>query len=143
MPFFELRTPKDMLEKSRREHERLVGDFNIDHLFNFFVTANHIRDYVCKSGLVDQCLLEEFMSNQDLRDCRDLCNQGKHLILTRRSNPTTTILSGCIGGAPIGVLPIGGGDKWVLLSEGREVDVQDLAQRVLEKWNNFFDIHHL
>jgi hypothetical protein len=143
MPFFELRTPKDMLEKARREHERLVSDFNIDHLFNFFVTANHIRDYVYRSRLVSQQSLEEFMSNQDLRDCRDLCDQGKHLILTRRENPATSIWSGCIGGAPIGALPIGGGDKWVLLSEGREVDVQDLAQRVLDKWNNFFDIHHL
>lgn len=138
MPFFELRTPKDMLEKARREHQRLVSDFNIDHLFNFFVTANHIRDYVYRSRLVSQQSLEEFMSNQDLRDCKDLCDQGKHLILTKRENPTTSIWSGCIGGAPIGALPIGGGDKWVLLSEGREVDVQILAERVLNKWDKFF-----
>jgi hypothetical protein len=32
--FFELRTPRDMLEKARREYGRLTADFNIDNVFN-------------------------------------------------------------------------------------------------------------
>lgn len=39
-----------MLEKARREHARMSSSFDIDHVFNFFVTANHIRDYVEKTG---------------------------------------------------------------------------------------------
>ena len=42
MSFFELRTPRDLLEKAHREHDRLTCAFNIDNVFNFFVTAFHI-----------------------------------------------------------------------------------------------------
>jgi hypothetical protein len=142
MPFFELTNARDMLNKAHREHERLTKDFNIDNLFNFFVTAYHIRDYVRRSG-VQQKVLDEFMSDSDLNNCRDLCNQGKHLILTNRPDPSTQIYSGCFGGAPIASMPFSGGAKWVLTSESGEVDVPDLAKRVLEKWDQFFEKHQL
>lgn len=138
MSFFELRTPHDMLEKARREHRRLMEHFDIDNAFNFFVTVNHIRDYVRGSGAVTQVVLEAFLQDEDIKDSRDLCDKGKHLALTKRANPETHIWSGCIGGAPIGILSINGSDKWILLSGTREVDVRSLSERALEKWEEFF-----
>lgn len=44
--FFELKSPRDMLEKARREFSRLRSDLNTDNVFNFFVTIHHIKDYV-------------------------------------------------------------------------------------------------
>jgi hypothetical protein len=143
MALFELRTPRDMLEKAHREHQRLIERFDIDNLFNFFVTAYHISDYIRKTGTVTKSVLETFMQDQDIKDCRDLCDKGKHLTLSKRFDPTTHVYSGCIGGAPIGVLPIGGGDKWMLSSGNREVDVEWLAERVLAKWDVFFSTHGL
>ena len=143
MPLFELRTPRDMLEKARREHQRLGERFDIDNLFNFFVTAYHISDYIRKTKAVSQVMLDTFLQDQDIKDCRDLCNTGKHLTLTNRADPTTHVWSGCLGGAPMGVLPIGGGDKWVLFAADREVDVEWLAERVLTKWESFFSTHGL
>lgn len=143
MPLFELRTSRDMFDKANREHSRLTQDFHIDHIFNFFVTAYHIQDYVRRSGRVAQSLLEEFLKDKDLKSCRDLCDQGKHFILTRRPDPSTQIYSSCFGGSPIGALPIGGGNKWVLRTESGEVDVQELANRVLEKWGAFLEEHQL
>ena len=143
MSFFELRTPRDMLEKTRREHQRLTEQFDIDNVFNFFVTAYHIRDYIRKNNAVAWAILNDFLRDQDIEDCRDLCNKGKHLRLTNRPDPRAHIWSGCIGGAPINVLPIGGGDKWVLFTGAREVDVELLAQRVLAKWEAFFEDHEL
>ena len=143
MPLFELRTPRDMLEKARREHQRLGERFGIDNLFNFFVTAYHISDYIQKTKAVSQVVLDTFLQDQDIKDCRDLCDKGKHLTLTKRADPTTHVWSGCVGGAPVGVLPVNGGDKWVLFTGDREVDVEWLAERVLKKWESFFSTHGL
>ena len=143
MAFFELRTPRNMLDKARREHERLLAGFNIDNLFNFFVTVYHIRDYVQKTMAVSPAVLEAFLQDTDLKDCRDLCDKGKHLTLTKRHDPSTSFMSGCFGGAPIGAMPIGAGTVWLLNIDSRSVNVQDLAKRVLEKWETFFAKHGL
>jgi len=143
VPFFELRTSRDMLAKAHREYAKLLGCFDIDNVFNFFVTAHHIRDYISKTKAVEQATLDAFVSDQDIKDCRDLCDKGKHLNLTKRDDPRTHVWSGCVGGAPLGVMPLGGGDVWVLFSGRREVDVKRLAQRVLEKWDRFFEENKL
>ena len=39
--FLELRTPRDMLMKAKREHSPLTTSFDIDNVFNFFVTRLH------------------------------------------------------------------------------------------------------
>ena len=79
MAFLELKTPIDMLEKAKREHARMTAAFEIDHVFNYFVTANHISDYVEKTGAVTKAVLEVLYEHEDMRDCRDLCNKAKHL----------------------------------------------------------------
>ncbi|WP_304922756.1 hypothetical protein [Hydrogenophaga sp.] len=139
MAFLELRTPRDMLEKARREYARLTVSFDIDHVFNFFVTANHIRDYVEQSKAVRQAKVDLLFQDQDLKDCRDLCDKAKHLRLTKRADPMTHKWSGEIGGAPIGVLPIGADGEWELWSGDRTVQIAPLATRVLAKWEQFFE----
>jgi hypothetical protein len=37
MAFLELRTPRDMLDRAKREHARLSANFDIENVFNFFV----------------------------------------------------------------------------------------------------------
>ena len=140
--YFELRTPRDMLEKTRREYQRLTESLNIDNVFNFFVTAYHICDYIQVENAIPQVVLDTFLKDQDMQDCRDLCNKGKHLVLTS-CNPVTHIWTGCLNGAPMNTLPLGGGRKWVLFTSGREVEVKSLAKRVLDKWDVFFTDHGL
>lgn len=106
MNFFELRSPRDVLEKARRELARLESELHIDHVFNFFVTAYHIRDYILKTSAVPQVDLEIFLKDPELQACRDLCDKGKHLKLKNRPDPNTIIWNSTIGGAPIGVLPV-------------------------------------
>jgi hypothetical protein len=137
MAFFELRTPRDIFEKAKREYARLEKEYSIDHVFNFFVTAYHIQDYVRKSGLVPQHVLDAFLSDVDLKDCRDLCDKGKHMRLTHRADPTTDIWSSTIGGAPIGALSLCGDDEWILLTGNRRVNIKWLAKSLLSKWESF------
>ena len=101
MAFFELANPRDMFQKAERELQRLQTDFTIDNVFNFFVTAYHIQDYVRTTSSVPQVDLEAFLKDVDLQDCRDLCDKGKHVRLTKRADPTTAAWSGAISGAPM------------------------------------------
>lgn len=145
MSFFTLRTPWDMLEKAKREHARMEQRIDIDSVFNFFVTAYHIRDYVKHDGTVSQQALESFLKDPDIQACRDLCDKGKHLVLTKRPDPRAdyTEFSGCFGGAPIGVLPLGAGsvEYWTFSSDSRSVDVKSLADAILVKWTEFLRNH--
>lgn len=144
MSLFELRTPRDMLEKARREQQRLSERLDIDNLFNFFVTAHHIADYIRKTGAVAQVAIDTFLQDQDIKDCRDLCDTGKHLNLTQRVDPITYVSSGSYGCGTYGTRVYGGGGtKWLLLTNVGEVDVGELAVRVLRKWEEFFTTHGL
>jgi len=113
----------------------------MDHVFNFFVTAYHVFDYVEKTKAVEQSILDKFRADQDMRDCRDLCDKAKHLRLTKRSNPITDRWSGTLNGAPLNSVPLNGDGDWELWSGGRKVDIRSLARRVMQKWDAFFLLH--
>jgi hypothetical protein len=140
MSFFEFRTPRDMLEKARREHARLTASVTIDNVFNFFVSAYHIQDYIRQNrpGLTNA--LKEFIKDQDFKDTRNICDKGKHMLLQTRHQPITTRRRiGAINTAPLNTLPINASkDEWTLLTGNRTVDVLRLAERVLSKWDAFF-----
>ena len=139
MPLLQLRTARDMLEKSQREYSRLSKDFkNIDNIFNFFVTVHHISDYLRNTNAVTNQILENFLQDQDIKDCRDICNTGKHLILTRHENLRTDIRSSMLGKARLGALILGSPDRWFLYLGDREINIEYLAKKVLTKWEDFF-----
>ncbi|XHS78535.1 hypothetical protein ACFJGW_00765 [Burkholderiaceae bacterium UC74_6] len=148
MQFFSLKTPRDMLDKARREHARLQASHDIDNVFNFFVTAHHIRDYVLKTQAVAQVVLEEFLKSEAQQDCRNLCNKGKHLTLTQVPvDPSTITISfgGSLGLSPLGLSPLGLGptDVWMLSDGTRSVYVRHLADTVMAEWEQFFLEHGL
>ena len=132
-----------MLDKAKREHARLTANFDIDHVFNFFVTANHIRDYVENSDLVNQADIELLFQDSDMKDCRDLCDKAKHLHLTKRPDPITHRFGGMVGRDCIGAFYIGAGEVWELWSNDRHVNIGHLSNRVIEKWEAFFEAHKL
>lgn len=145
MGFFDIQNSADMFRKLEREYARLQTDSS--DLFNFFVAAGHIEDYLKNEGMVSADELGKFMSQQDMVDCKALCDKAKHHTLTRqldkRPDPTTWTWSGAVGGAPIGELEVGAGDKRVMFSGSRTVDVDWLADRVMQKWREFFSAHKL
>lgn len=138
MAFMELGKPRDMLDKLKREHTRLSSEWHIDNVFNFFVTAYHVRDYIDKTNAVPKAKVDEFFSDQDMKDCRDLCDKAKHLRLTHRPDPATHRWSGAMGGAPFNTVPINGQGRWQLRSDDREIDIAALADRVVLKLDRFF-----
>lgn len=141
--FFELRTPRDMLEKAMRERQRLRNDFSLDNIFNFFVTAYHIRDYVKEVTAISASELKSFLADPDLQDCRALCNKGKHLRLTGHPDALTDISSGGFGCNAFGEGAFGENEMRKLFYGNRAVDVRALPDRVIQKWEGFLARHGL
>jgi len=127
-----------MLEKATREYTRLCKSFEIDNVFNYFVTAYHISDYIKKTNAIDQAILNKFLDDPDIKLSRDLCDKGKHMTLTHRPDPQTKVVNGAWGTSPWGLAPWGGGASWTLLTNDQKIDIEQLSKTVLEKWTTFF-----
>ena len=132
-----------MLNKAERELARFNQEFSIDNLFNFFVTAYHIQDYIRANAAVPQSALDSFLQDLDIKACHDLCDKGKHLKLTKRPDPVTHMANGCFSGAAFGEVAFGEGERWTLLYNDRAVDIHSLPARVISKWQQFFERHGL
>ncbi|XVJ70394.1 MAG: hypothetical protein HEQ39_12695 [Rhizobacter sp.] len=139
--FFDLATPHDMLKKAKRELVRLEAEVNIDNVYNFYITAYHIKDYFEKTNPSKISELQKFLSQEDLKDCQDLCNKGKHLKLTKRNSidPQAVIYDNLLSGnTPLGSMKLDWGDEWMLIkNDGRGVDVLNLARAIIYQWEIF------
>jgi len=134
----------DMLSKARRELARLRDDVNIDTVFNFFVTAYHVQDYLRAEAPKRD--VDALLTDPDLIVCRSICNQGKHLKVDRKASPVGAKVSGRSGVVGIGVvgeMVVGAGILWDLTYDGTSNDPIALAERVLAKLENFFVAHSI
>lgn len=150
--FFDLRTPRDMLAKAQRELAKLESKLDIDNVFNFFVTAYHVRDYLeIQFPALQGDLKNLFENDSDLNLCNFICNKGKHLELRPSKTGTPRDKTArvhrrppSIPGAFIPGLSIpGAGALTVFYVNGVEVDVRSLARRIVDKWQAFFQTHSI
>ena len=132
----------DMLRKASNDFNDLEADVNSDTIMDFFVTAYSIKDYYkAENDLSDEEVKDEF--GEELFDrMRYIANKSKHKIL--RSSEIERrfsggIWSGAIGGAPIGALPVNGGDLIFLFDDGRIYEIVSLAQEVLNRWEDLIE----
>jgi len=140
-----LRTPRDILEKARREHDRLTASVNIDNVFNFFVTVAHIWDYVYKGRSDLRKVLGDLVQDPDIKAAENLCDKGKHMLLvnqsqqSQQSEPTAQRRRlGALNTVPLNTIPLNAfRDEWAFRSHDQTVDILELAGRVLQKWDKF------
>jgi hypothetical protein len=161
MGFFELETSGAMLQKAKRELKRLEADVSVDNVFNFFVTAYHVADYL------DESLKTSALADGLIVLCGDACNKAKHMKLTRkRKDPKTpkhyhvtlqaaayakvAIDADGIGSATPGeasiepeILPaqLDRVDWCIAWPDGSSLEVVSFAQAVIAKWEEFFAAH--
>jgi hypothetical protein len=80
--FSELTTPAHLLQKLEREYARLqASPMNVDHAWNFFVTAEHLPDWISggQPRMPTGETLKAFKQRYRLtRVCSHLANGGKH-----------------------------------------------------------------
>jgi hypothetical protein len=119
--FFDLKTPGDLLRKLQREYDRWEADeLNVDLAWNFFVTAEHLPDWVHYQDMPtsgktrpdlldgeDHYAFKMDLSRPVLRICSHLANGAKHFHLknSKLSSVASTRLQG--GWIPLGLVPPG------------------------------------
>jgi hypothetical protein len=131
----------DMLKKAHSDLEVLRVRLDAYTVFNFFVTCYHIMDYIKATGTVAESEIEEFYRDQDFDLARFLCNRGKHLELKPANRKATRqVFMGAVAGiARSGLVRSGEPLRCRLSVEGTEVLPVQVAERLLRKWEEFFD----
>jgi hypothetical protein len=129
-----------MLRKARRELDRIEREFSVDHVFNFFVTAFHVTDYLKMSGEVSPEKVKDLRNDERIRKCADVCNKAKHFKLERsRPDISSRQYSGAIGGAPIGMLPINSsGARFIVWEDGSQLEIVSFARATIATLEEFF-----
>jgi len=145
------KTPRDMLAKLHREHDRLAAEVTPDNLFNLVVTAYHIVDWIKNDPAVPQPAKDDLASmraNTYLAVCRDVANASKHFTLDKNYKNQVTAKTSAISGYGVGGYgkgPYGVGEYSivVVLTDGQRFDSHELADGVLQAWDAFFSKHGL
>ena len=141
--FFELRTPHDLLKKMHHDRSRLATNpLDTYAAFDFFVTANHLVDWVWPSATRQQ-----LKANREevalLRVCEHLADGAKHFLLTRRHQgvDATTRLSGAFDPRLFDPAAFDAGALTIELEAAEAVQLGtdhisalELASKVLEYW---------
>lgn len=162
-------SPLELLDKAKREKKRLTDALEqnnveqiCDSVFNFAVTAYHIKDWLSEHHPELQSILSQAIKDSDaLSACRDLCNGSKHakLDLERWSNKATPPITVDLGvsltavtasampnaglTSLIGTLPPGEWSLKIQLENGRRLAVINLAEEAIRDWDSFFERHQL
>ena len=130
--FFQIISPRDMLEKAKRECSKMKQNLDTDNIFNFFVTTYHIMDRIKALGTVDNAAIQKMFDDEDFKMCNYVCNKGKHAIL-KTVSPYNIHSDG----------PPGGEIAYTIRTPGKTLRVEELAKRLIEKWESFFEDNHI
>lgn len=145
--FFDLKTPLDMLEKAKRELARFEETASVDHVFNFLISANHLRDFAGCDPKIPDAALKAFMGEPDIQLCAALANKAKHFKLRLkpgRPDPDTFHFDHTLSGgmALSGGMKLSTGHEWLLVTApGVEQEFRPLAHRIVASWVRFLGKH--
>jgi hypothetical protein len=137
-----------MLEKAKREFKRLANNLESDNIFNFFVTAYHVIDYIKALDSVPKKDIQKLYSNPDFKKCRFICLKSKHHVLNKGNMRDDEFITYRRPGAMLGEFVIGesvldGKRAYFIVDKIEQIDVLDLGERVINLWETFFDDHNI
>ena len=148
---YSFQSAKDMLEKLRREHQRLYTEVTGDNFFNFVATGYHLAEWIERDPSVPGTAKNDVPSVRALSSiatCRDLTNAGKHFRL--KANYQNQVASNAKSerGFGVGRYGMGGfgvGEESIIIEllNGRTFNALELSDDVLKEWEGFFNRHAL
>jgi len=127
-----------MLEKARRDFLIMTSHLSTDSIFNFFVTAYHVMDYVKLQGKASAKAIDKFYEDEDFKMCNYICIKGKHPKKRSGLFETQYDKAAVLGEVCFDEVTLDQPESYVLIASGRRMDVIPLAQRILDKWQHFF-----
>ncbi len=133
---FQMKTAKDLFAKLEWEFENFRKDPSNPWIaFNFFVTAEHLPDWINRKDLKG--------NHSILRICSHLANSGKHY----KSNKKSVVDAFRNGVVDEDVCENGVFEEWLTIRlpeeeantmKTSEIDGIPLAEKVVEWWRNYF-----
>jgi len=148
--FFKI-TTKELYEKTKFDYEKLIEDLSPNNIFNFFVTAYHLKDYIkAEHNLNESGDIRAFSA--DMNDLLELAgfivNKGKHFDVnsSRYENMQTRFYSDKVDGTMLcdGTWSIGEGETYKIVDkDGNVHKVQDVAKRLIDEWEKFVNDREL
>jgi len=141
--FFDVRDPQALFQKMQYDYSRMIAEpLNVYPAWDFFVTANHLIEWIWPSAGTAQHR-EERKWEAIPRVCEHLANGAKHFILNREHSAVAQ-LERVEGAFDSGAFDASGFDTDALMitldaKEAAELGVQQiaapaLARRVLLYW---------
>ena len=142
--FFRI-TTKELYEKTIFDYEKLIEELSPYNIFNFFITAYHLKDYIkAEYNLSELTDIRAFSS--DMNELLDLAgfiaNKGKHFDVnsSRYENMETRFYSGKVDGTMLcdGTWCIGEGEAYKIVDNNGNIhNIKDIAKRLFEEWEKF------
>lgn len=150
--FFLLTKPEDLREKLRRDLEKLkAAPTSIDAAYNFFVTAEHMLDWVYPGKAKKDDRTKARKDSILLEICSHLANGAKHFqVEDKRHKSVGATKQFYTGMFPPGMFPpsmfppsaFGGSIKLIVelmgdaaIQLGPTIGVVELAERVMDFWS--------
>jgi hypothetical protein len=150
--------PRDLLAKARREQDRLFDALQAqdrtsiaDVLFNFAVTAYHIKDWLKQSASASYSpsQVEAYIeADKCLRLCREICNASKHQKLRSVSTEARDVTFSATG--TFVVASIDPNDVKlesetspsfavkIVAFDGSRYEANEFVAQVIRAWEHFF-----
>jgi hypothetical protein len=147
---FDLKTPKDLLNKLQYEYDKLKKSPLDQYIaFNFFVTAEHMLDWlypdVHKTGDNQERRKKERGKEVTLNICWDIATGAKHFTVLAKGHETVKGLRVQPGAFDPAVFDPAIFQTQSLIIElqgiaeqklGKSIEVLELARKVLDYWEN-------
>jgi hypothetical protein len=123
-----------MLEKARREFSRLQNNLSTDNVFNFFVKIHHIKDYAKDYGIPEG----QLPADGDFQLSRIMCNLAKHKADNHQYKDNKFSLEKTRPwGEGLWNEGLWGGSLARFYLEGKELDILEIAERMINDWDIF------
>jgi len=115
--------------------EDVLTDSELDFVYAFFINCYHLRDWLNKTpnSRFSQKSIEDLFSKDEaseaLKLCHDIATGLKHLTLSRPKIDANF--------AVVREYVAGGGEKWLILADGKKWPIEDLAIDCMSAWDEF------
>lgn len=144
---FGLQTPRDLLEKLKRDAALLNEEVTDDRFFNFVVTGYSIIDWVKNGDFSDTVTTAvwEMHKEHSIKICGDIAIASKHFKLKTRDPITSTVEPVKYGwGSRWGeAFGLGGAGMRIELNDGTVFSHVTFIENVINGWETFFREHGL
>ena len=140
-----LKNSRDLYEKLKRDANRLEEQVSSDAMFDFFITAHHLREWIKHDRALpreSRKRLTTIERRPEIKMCADIATASKHMSALRRETKIREVKSRKgFGHGRLGKGPFGNGEEEITieLNTGESINALDFCGKILELCRPLFE----